>query len=168
MFFFIDHIIVPTCTTPPGANLYSKTAGGVFNWTQFVFNYTALSAMPTLMFGFSQSSAGYNYLDDVSVVDNSAPSIQLLSNHSFDNSTTLSNGWTTWCINSTVCGTGFPGQVLANGSCHSGNCFFDHCHNYYDYIAQSFSATVGNTYTISFWAQQTGGGTIKFYANIMN
>jgi hypothetical protein len=124
--------------------------------------------MPTLIFGFSNANLGYNYLDDVSVVDNSAPSIQLLNNPSFENSTTTLTGWTTWCGNTTYCGVGFPGQVVANNSCHSGNCYYDHCRTNYDYLAQSFSATIGHIYTISFWLQQTGTGTIKFYADIMN
>jgi hypothetical protein len=124
--------------------------------------------MPTLIFGSSLTTFNYNYLDDVSVVDNNAPSIQLLNNPSFENSTTSLNGWTTWCANATNCGTGFPGQVLANSSCHTGNCYIDHCRTNYDYLSQSFPATIGDIYTISFWLQQTGTGTPKFYAEIMN
>jgi hypothetical protein len=124
--------------------------------------------MPTLIFGFQSASAAYNYLDDVSVVDNNAPSIELLINPSFENSTTSLTGWGTWCATATDCGSGFPGQVLSNSNCHSGNCYYDHCHNSYDYLLQSFPATIGHNYTISFWLQQTGTGTIKFYANIEN
>jgi hypothetical protein len=124
--------------------------------------------MPTLIFGFSTGMSDYIYLDDVSVVDNNASSTQLLTNPSFENSTTLLNGWSTWCGNGTMCGTGFPGQVLANSSCHTGNCYYDHCHTNYDYLAQSFPATVGDVYTISFWSQQVGITTLKFYADIMN
>ncbi len=169
--FFIGHITVPTCSMAPGANMYSRSSAIALNWTQVVYNnYTALSTMPTLIFGFSFTGAtGYNYLDDVSVVDNSAPSIQLLNNPSFENSTTNLTGWTTWCGNVTYCGgTNFPGQVLANSSCHSGNCYYDHCKNNYDYLSQSFPATIGDNYTISFWFQQLGTGTMKFYAEILN
>jgi hypothetical protein len=124
--------------------------------------------MPTLIFGFTNGNTGYNYLDDVSVVDTNAPSTQLLNNPSFENSTTL-NGWTTWCGNTTYCAGGFPGQLLANiSACHSGNCYYDHCRPNYDYLTQSFPATIGDTYTISFWLQQAGTGTIKFYAEILN
>ncbi len=159
---------MPICTAAPGANLMSRTVGTTLSWTQFTYNYTALSTMPTLIFGFSNGGSGYSYLDDVSVVDTNASSIQLLNNPSFENSTTLLNGWTTWCGNVTYCGTGFPGQVLANSSCHSGNCYYDHCHTNYDYLTQSFPATIGEPYTISFWLQQMGFGTIKFYAEILN
>jgi hypothetical protein len=124
--------------------------------------------MPTLVFGFMAGAAGYNYLDDVSVVDNSAPSIQLLINPSFENSTSNLTGWGTWCATTTICNSGFPGQVTTT-SCHSGNCYYDHCHNPdFDYLIQSFPATIGHTYAISFWFQQTGGGVLKLYAYVQN
>jgi hypothetical protein len=129
-----------------------------------------MSTMPILIFGFSITSTGYNYLDDVSVVDSSAPSIELLNNPSFENSTTNITGWTTWCGNAS-CTTsgGFPGRILTNSSCHSGSCYFDRCRTNYDYLSQSFTATVGTVYTISFWYQQVAGlGNMKFYAEILN
>jgi len=122
--------------------------------------------MPLLVFAFSIGSADYIYLDDVSVVDNSAPSIQLLNNPSFENSTLNLTGWTAWCATAANCGTGFPGQVMTNSSCHTGNCYIDHCHNSYDFLAQSFLATMGHTYAISFWLQQSGASNIRFNANI--
>ncbi len=135
-------------------------------WTFVAKNYTAVSTVPTLVFGFSTGTSAYNYLDDVSVVDNSAPSMQLLRNPSFENSTSTLTGWTTWCTSS--CNSGYPGTIT-NSSCHSGNCYIDHCHQTdYDYLVQSFSAKIGDTYTISFWFQQTGTGTLKFYATIQD
>jgi hypothetical protein len=129
--------------------------------------------MPTLEFGFSTGTSVYMYLDDVSVVDNNASSIQLLNNPSFENSTSNLTGWTAWCATTANCfsgGSGVPGQVLVNISvCHTGNCYTDHCHQpSYDYLVQSFPATIGNTYTISFWLQIVGSGTTKFSANVMN
>ncbi len=134
-------------------------------WTFFAYNYTAVSLMPTLVFGFSTGGSAYIYLDNVSVVDNNASSIQLLNNPSFENSASNLTGWTTWCASS--CNTGYAGKVLANSSCHSGNCYIDHCHTPdYDYLVQSFPAAIGHIYTISFWLQLVGTGTLKFYANI--
>jgi hypothetical protein len=140
--------------------------GPTTNWTLFAYNYTAVSTNPTLVFGFTNSGFGYNYLDDVSVVDNNASSIQLLNNPSFENTTSNLTDWIRWCTS--TCGAGFPGKVLTNGSCHSGSCYFDHCKTDYDYLVQSFPATIGDIYTISFWLQQTGTGTIKFYANVQH
>ncbi len=164
----ITPIAAPSCTAVPSANLYNRT-NGTNGWTRFAYNYTAISTMSTLEFGFSTGTSVYMYLDDVSVVDNNASSIQLLVNPSFENSTTNLIGWTAWCATSANCGTGVPGQVLANSSCHTGNCYTDHCHQpSYDYLVQSFPATIGGTYTISFWLQIVGSGTIKFSANVMD
>ncbi len=164
-FFCISHIIAPSCTATPGSSLTTKTTA--IAWTQFAYNYTAISTMPTLIFGFSTGTSAYIYLDSVSVVDNNASSIQLLNNPGFDNSTLNLIGWTTWCASS--CGTGFSGRVLANSSCHSGNCYMDHCHSTdYDYLVQAFPATIGDTYTISFWLELAGIGTLKFYASVQS
>ncbi len=160
---------MPSCTASPGANLLNRTytaAGGALNWTQFAYNYTAISTMPLLVFAFANGGSDYSYLDNVSVVDNNAPSIQLLNNPGFENSTSNLTGWTAWCATTGNCGAGNTGQVLTNSTCYSGNCYMDHCHNNYDFLAQSFLATMGDTYTISFWLKQTGTTTLKFYANI--
>ncbi len=165
-FFCINHIIAPLCTATPTGNLLTKTSA--IGWTSFAYNYTALSARPTLVFGFTTSTWNYIYLDSVSVVDNSAPAIQLLNNPGFDNSTTNLTGWITWCTS--ACGAGFPGRVLTNGSCHSGSCYYDHClTSGCDYIVQSFPATIGHVYTISFWAEVVVAfSTVRFTANVMN
>jgi hypothetical protein len=124
--------------------------------------------MPTLVFGFSNGGSAYTYLDDVSVTDSNAPSVELLTNPSFENSTTSLVGWGGWCATASLCGSGFPGQVLANNTCHSGNCYYDHCHQpSMDYLVQTFSATMGDTYRISFWYQQLGIGTLKMYAYVL-
>ncbi len=130
------------------------------------FSYTALTTAPTLQFGFrNDGGMDYSWVDDVSVVATSAPSVQLLTNPSFENSTSTPTGWMTWCQSS--CGSGRQGQVTTGGSCNSGNCFYDHCvMPYYDYLAQSFSATIGSTYTISFWSYQTGGPGGQLYVNV--
>ncbi len=108
----------------------------------------------------------FTYLDSVSVVDNNASSVQLLQNPGFDNSTSSPPvGWTTSCTSACVNGSG---QVTTSGSCHFGNCYIDHCQNNYDYLAQSFSATIGHIYTISFWAMQTGGGQSEVYVNLLD
>jgi hypothetical protein len=115
------------------------------------------------MFGFQGYGGGdYNYLDSVSVVDVSAPSIQLLDNGGFDNSSSLLNGWTTWCTS--ACGSG-SGTIISSG-CKSGYCYVDHCQANYDYLTQSFSATVGHIYTVSFWLSLAGGGQCVTYVNV--
>jgi hypothetical protein len=164
--FYINHIVAPSCSATPGASLVSITS--FMPWTFYAYNYTAVSTMPNLIFAFLTSSQSYVYLDSVSVVDNNASSIQLLDNPGFDNSTSSATGWGTWCATAANCNTGFQGQILANSSCRSGNCYFDHCRPNYDYVYQTFPAIIGHIYRISFWVQTTGSFTVKFYANVQN
>jgi hypothetical protein len=132
----------------------------------YSYNYTALTTAPTLQFGFHNNGGmDYSYVDDVSVVATSAPLNQLLVNPGFENSTSVATGWITWCQPG-GCGTGNQGKVINNSTCYSGNCFVDHCTNGYDYLTQSFSATIGSTYNISFRYYQTGGPMGQIYVNI--
>ena len=136
-------------------------------WTQTAYNYAALSTAPTLIFALSAGGLAYNYLDDVSVVDTSASSIQLLINPSFENSTTNLTGWTTWCATAACnSGGGALGKVTTS-SCNSGNCYIDHCRNpSYDYLVQSFPVTIGHIYTVSFWYKTSGFGVLIFDVNV--
>ncbi len=162
VFFSINYIIAPSCTATPGSGLLYKT--GATSWTPYSYSHVAATAVPTLVFGFHCGGGDINYLDEVSVVDTSAPTIQLLNNPGFDNSTSTLTGWVTWCTSG--CVTNQECQVITGGSCHSGNCVYDFCQNNFDYLAQSFLATIGHTYNISFWLQQAGGPAGKFYADI--
>jgi hypothetical protein len=142
--------------------------GGIHPWTQFSGNYTATTTMPTLSFAFTNGPGSDTYLDDVSIVDNNAPSVELLDNGSFENSTsTPPTDWVTWC--SSTCSSGSTVSILSNSSCYlsSGNCYANHCYNGPDFLAQSFSATIGHSYTISFWWQQTGGGLAALYVDVI-
>ena len=122
--------------------------------------------MPNLMFAFLTGSQSYVYLDSVSVVDYAALSTELLDNPGFDNSTSGPTGWGTWCATAANCNTGFQGRILANSTCRTGYCYFDHCRPNNDYVYQTFPAVIGHIYKISFWVQLTGSGFVRFYANI--
>jgi hypothetical protein len=159
----IYYIIATSCTTVPASNLLQKNGGT--SWTPYSFSHTAATTAPTLVFGFQNGMGDVNYLDDVSVVDSGAPLIQLLNNPSFENSTSQPTGWITWCQSG--CGSGDAGKVISGGSCYSGNCYKDFCQSpVYDYLAQSFPATINHIYTISFRLYQSGGPAGNFYANI--
>ncbi len=157
----------PICSTM-GLGTLMHVSGTHF-WTQFSGTYTATTTMPILSFAFTNGPGSDTYLDDVSIVDNSAPSVQLLDNGSFENSTSMPpTGWVTWC--SSMCsGGGSIVSILSNCSCclSSGNCYANHCYHGPDFLAQSFSATIGNSYTISFWWQQTGGGLAALYVDVI-
>ncbi len=157
--FSINHITAPSCSATPTSYLLS----GYTTWTCASFNHTALTTAPIYTFGFTNGPGDYTYLDSLSVVDVTAPTVQLLTNPGFDNSTTTLVGWSTWCGSS--CSTGTAGQVLANSSCYSGNCYIDHCQGSYDYLAQTFPATIGHNYTLSICIYQTGP-TPKSYLSV--
>ena len=127
-------------------------------WTQYNYSYTATKPVPTLSFGIAAPSFDTIYLDDISVVDITNSSVQLLQNPSFANSSTTPTGWDIWC--SSLCGTGNGGTVTSGANCRANNCYKGRCNlNNTDYLIQPFPATVGDTYTISFWYRRvkTGG-----------
>jgi len=141
---------------------------GGLPWTSYSYTYTATNTAPTLSFTVHSGGGEKSYLDGVSVVDNSAPSIQLLNNPSFENSTSTVTDWVIWCTTSCNGGGGDGGRISTSG-CHpasGSNCYTDKCGAGYDFLGQSFSATIGDNYTISFWLFKNGGPPGVFYANI--
>ena len=123
------------------------------------------------MFGFVCDGSGQRYwfLDDVSVVDVNASSMQLIQNPSFDNSTSALTGWSQWCTS--TCPTGQAGQITSGSNCTSTNCYMDHCYGggVIDFLSQTFSATIGHVYTISFWLIDYGtgpNGATKAYVDL--
>jgi hypothetical protein len=124
-------------------------------FTQYNYTYVAATTAPILTFAFVTDLGNSYFLDTVSVTKVTAPSVELLQNLSFENSTTQLNGWVLWC-NST-CSPGAGGQVTYGTNCYlaTGNCFLADCPGAGNggamvFLGQSFSATVVDTYTISF------------------
>jgi hypothetical protein len=115
------------------------------------------------MFGFMCDNNRKHawFLDDVSIVDSTVTSIQLLQNPSFSNSTTALTGWTQYCTS--TCPNGNAGKVVTGSNCSSTNCYVDHCYgtgtNVIDFLSQTFSAIIGHVYTISFKIIDYGSGT---------
>jgi hypothetical protein len=131
----------------------------------------AATTSPILTFAFVTDLYNNYFLDTVSVTEVTAPSIQLLNNPSFENSTTLPNGWVLWC-NST-CNVGAGGLVTYGTNCYLNidNCFLADCPygsgGAMVFLGQSFPATIGSTYTISFrlyMAYGNGGSTNTEFA----
>ena len=77
---------------------------------------------------------------------------------------------TGWSVtNSSTCLSNSQGVLVTSG-CHTSsgsNCFKDNCRNGYEYLFQSFPATIGDFYTISFWLEQTGGGAGCIYVDVI-
>ncbi len=149
------------CSSSAPALLDTLNGTANTSWTQYSYNYTATETTVWLTFGVSGSSNVYMLLDDVSVVDTTNPSVNLLTNPSFENSPTAT-GWYSWCPS--VCTSGGSGSIT-NTSCRTGQCYKNQCTSPGgvdgSFLGQPFSAVVGETYNISFWSQRirTGGSS---------
>jgi hypothetical protein len=122
---------------------------------------------PILIFGVAANTSIFILLDDISVVSTAYPSVQLLNNPSFENTTTNITGWQHWC--GSTCFTGAQG-IITNIGCYTGNCYKSQCGTGRDYIAQQFPSVLSQTYNITFWYQRVRlavGASIAFYVGII-
>lgn len=88
-------------TTNLGQELRKK---GPMSWTQYSFNYTAVNPSSTLWSRFETDDEDeYTLLDDVSVVDWTTTSIELMKNPSFKSSSSDPIGWLEWCQSECKC-----------------------------------------------------------------
>jgi hypothetical protein len=153
-----NFIAAPVCSSSGRGMLLSLNLSATFPWTRYSHNLTTLTARPVLVFGFETENGRDFFLDDVSIVDVSAPNIELLQNPSFENSTTTLNGWSLWC--SISCG-GTGANITSGSNCHnsSGKCFQDNCSGSgISFLGQSFWAVINQVYTITYWLRGAGGG----------
>lgn len=109
-------------------------------------------------------------MDNVSIIEHSVSHTELLENPSFEDSNTSTPGWEQWC--SSYCHYGTSGTIISGTDCYlqDGNCYINSCLGpSIDFLGQSFSATPGANYTISFLLSLTGTGRpyqTMFYADI--
>lgn len=138
-------------------------------WTSYSYNYTASTNVPTVFFGFQTDLDHTFYLDEASVVDISTPSIELLNNPNFENSTMNGTEWNEPC--NTTCTHGVVSTSQCSGA--SGNCFKVECpqgNPSVFFLSQQFQAVIGNTYTISFLFNHQGNstaGSSSFSVNVV-
>lgn len=104
------------------------------------------------------------------MVENTAPSVELLDNPSFEDSNTSMPGWQRWCTS--YCHYGTSGNLISGTDCYlgDGNCFMSSCLGPdLEFLGQFFPTTPGSTYTISFMVSVTGSGdnyNTMFYVDI--
>ncbi|CAF4413722.1 unnamed protein product [Rotaria magnacalcarata] len=147
------------CSSRSRGNLGVLTGYASSSWTQYSATYTAISTEHVLIFGFQAAVNRSWIIDNVSAVDTTAPSIELLSNPSFENSTTSISSWVNWC--SSHCQFGTSGQIVSGADCYlgTGNCFVSSClGGGIEFLGQYFPTTPGSVYNISFMASLTGSG----------
>lgn len=161
------------CAAAKPTSIASPSGNANTTWLSYSAFYTANKTNPILIFGFDASSVIYLVIDDVSVVDTTNSSVQLLTNPSFENSTSGPTRWTAWCTSS--CNAGTAGNVT-NSGCRTGMCYKSGCNGgtaNVDYLGQAFSAVIGRTYNITFWSQRVrfsttmGASTATLYAGII-
>ncbi len=102
-------------------------------------------------------------MDDVSVCNSS--SVELLINGDFE-STPVTAGWMAGPVGS--CGSSAGDDY---SGCHSSNqCYYDACDGANITISQSFAATAGEDYNITFWYyhhNEAGGGSNPVRMNVI-
>ena len=162
-------IVDSICTNTDLGLIVSVNATTPSQWTFYSYNYTASTNAPTLFFGFETNLGHIFYLDDASVIDISAPSLELLTNPNFENSTINATGWNEPC--NTTCSREIVSASQCSGA--SGNCFKVSCppgNPSIFFLSQQFQAIVGNTYTISFLFNHQGNfivGSASFYVDVI-
>jgi len=113
-------------------------------------SFTATRSVLSVIFGFDAAMNIYFLVDDVSIVRIANPSVELLDNPGFDNSTSNPTGWGAWC--SSTCGSS-SGGVVVNSGCRTGYCYKGQCRggDNIDYVVQTFPAIINQTYTWTYW-----------------
>ena len=121
----------------------------------FNFTFTAMNPTQTLTFRFDAGGGDEYYLDDVSAINLNGSATQLLTNPSFQSSTSMMVGWNVACSN----GCSNQADVTSGSACFSsGNCVIARCSDHNETVSQSFATTPGNTYLVTFRLRLDAGG----------
>jgi PEP-CTERM motif len=133
-------------------------------YTDYMASFVATGTTTDLTFAF-RNDPGFIAFDDVTVTDTTTSTAVTLVNPGFESGDTTTGLPTGWRYDN-IFGATFGGLVTASntgaGGCptlsgHSGNNFWcDGAVGSYDAIDQIFATTVGNSYTINYWAGVTG------------
>ena len=121
---WIISFIATVCTSTSRGTLLTLTGLNPSTWTLYSYTYVASRTTPTLTFAFQVDGTREYHLDGVSVISVTPLSSQLLTNPSFENSTSTPAGWTVGC--ESTCGAA-AAHVLSGANCYlsSGLCFSD-------------------------------------------
>ncbi|CAF4757236.1 unnamed protein product [Rotaria socialis] len=159
------------CSNAGRGNLGLLTGYAASSWTQYSTSFTATLSRYALVFGFQANVNRSWILDDISLIKNSAPAIEILLNPNFENSSASIIDWVLWC--SSYCHFGTSGELLTGAACYLGigNCFTSACLGPdVEFLGQYFSASIGSRYTLTFWLSLTGASDVSstmFYVDIL-
>ncbi|CAF3458199.1 unnamed protein product [Rotaria socialis] len=162
------------CSSAGLGKITSRPSDNTSPWTGYSFNYTVTFPATFIQFSIQTGSLRWYYLDDVSVVDMTVASGELLNNPSFENSTTGLTGWTVLCNSTCTTGNNTGARVATGASCYlsTGNCYSDNCFGsgQINFLRQYLTFKVGHTYSISYYLTGVGGianPNQQFYLDIM-
>ncbi len=155
----------PTDEPPPVGNvIYSLTGQSISgSYTPGMASFVATTTSTNLVFAFREDPA-FLELSDVSMVDTTASSGNLLLNGDFSLGPVGSSAPTDWTYLNTYGAT--YGGVVEAGEADCGvsgsNCYYDGAVDAYDAINQVVATIVGDTYTVSFdYADNGSEGTYQ-------
>ena len=170
----------PAAPPGPGYDVMLDLAGQTIStsYKQFSATFTATHIQSTITFAF-RDDPGYFALDNVTATQVGGGGANLLTNGDFSQPTGSTNGTagiypTGWSFNLGPSGNDNSGVyktsvTVANGSPNtsytftpqgaSTQFFVSGAFYGYDTLAQSFATTIGNTYSISFWLNNSTTAT---------
>ncbi|CAM4897634.1 unnamed protein product [Rotaria socialis] len=167
----INDLLATVCSNAGRGNLGLLTGYAASSWTQYSTSFTATLSRYALVFGFQANVNRSWILDDISLIKNSAPAIEILLNPNFENSSASIIDWVLWC--SSYCHFGTSGELLTGAACYLGigNCFTSACLGPdVEFLGQYFSASIGSSYTLTFRLSLTGASDVSstmFYVDIL-
>ncbi|CAF4161937.1 unnamed protein product [Adineta steineri] len=132
-----------------------------YNYFQYIYNYTAVANNTRIVMALRRGTAYFN-LDDISVRDYAAPTIELLSNPGFE--TGSLSPWI-YCNQNNETITGGVQSNYTSGSYS----YYPNSGTYYymggsltaaDYISQAISTHIGHLYKITLWSRYPGTGNL--------
>ena len=131
---------------------------------QYTYSYVAISNTTRITFAIREDSGAFA-LDDVSVVNVNAPSVQLIANGDFETGSS-SPEWL-YCDPNNLAGTAYilPNSANLNWGgaafqAHSGSyCYLAGAVSFPDYLSQTFLTKISDTYNVSYWLFNRGTGT---------
>ena len=157
------------CSVSAGnrGDILTTTGSNPSSWTQYKFNFTATSTTQTIFFGFDVSGSDRYYLDTISVTNVNTPGTEILTNPSFESSSSSLVGWSSSCTS----GCSTTAAVTSGTRCYlsTGNCLIAQCTTGVETISQTFASVPGNKYSVSFRLIITvvgGSSGNRFYLDI--
>lgn len=117
------------------------------SYTQYTTSFVAANATTNLSFAFREDPA-FLMLDNVSMTTGGGAN--LVTNGDFEAGPVGSSAPTGWTYLNSF-GATYGGQVNSGCGVGSSNCYYDGAVQAYDSITQAIATTIGQTYDVSFW-----------------